>query len=83
MTQTLIIHIIRTNKIPFLQSRASWSLIFTTLAIMLFGACLPYSPLASSLGLVHLPGLYWPILLLTLLAYAGLTQSVKVLLLWR
>ncbi len=83
MTQTLIIHIIRTNKIPFVQSRASWSLIFTTLAIMLFGAWLPYSPLASSLGLVHLPGLYWPILLLTLLAYAGLTQSVKVWLLWK
>jgi Mg2+-importing ATPase len=83
MTQTLIIHIIRTNKIPFLQSRASWSLILTTLAIMAFGAWLPYSPLASSLGLVHLPGLYWPILFLTLLAYSGLTQSVKVLLLWR
>ncbi len=83
MTQTLIIHIIRTNKIPFLQSRASWSLILTTLAIMAFGAWLPYSPLASSLGLVHLPGLYWPILLLTLLAYSGLTQSVKVWLLRR
>jgi len=83
MTQTLIIHIIRTNKIPFLQSRASWSLTLTTLAIMAFGAWLPYSPLASSLGLVHLPGLYWPILLVTLLAYSCLTQSVKVWLLWR
>ena len=83
MTQTLIIHIIRTNKIPFLQSRASWSLMLTTLAIMAFSAWLPFSPLASSLGLVHLPRLYWPILLLTLLAYAGLTQSVKVWLLWR
>jgi Mg2+-importing ATPase len=83
MTQTLIIHIIRTNKIPFLQSRASWPLMLTTLAIMAFGAWLPFSPLASSLGLVRLPGLYWPILLLTLLAYAGLTQSVKVWLLWR
>ncbi len=83
MTQTLIIHIIRTNKIPFLQSRASWSLIFTTLAIMAFGAWLPYSPVASALGLVHLPGLYWPILLVTLLAYSCLTQSVKMWLLWR
>jgi Mg2+-importing ATPase len=83
MTQTLIIHIIRTNKIPFFQSRASWSLILTTIAIMAFGAWLPYSPLASSLGLVHLPGLYWPILLATLLAYSCLTQGVKVWLLWR
>jgi Mg2+-importing ATPase len=83
MTQTLVIHIIRTNKIPFLQSRASWSLILTTLAIMAFGAFLPYSPLASSLGLVHLPGLYWPILLATLLAYSCLTQGIKVWLLWK
>jgi Mg2+-importing ATPase len=50
---------------------------------MALGAWLPYSPLASSLGLVHLPGLYWPILMLTLLAYAVLTQSVKVWLLRR
>ena len=83
MTQTLIIHIIRTNKIPFFQSRASWSLILTTIAIMAFGAWLPYSPLASSLGLVHLPGLYWPILLATLLAYSCLTQGIKVWLLWK
>ncbi len=81
MTQTLIIHIIRTNKIPFFQSRASWPLMLTTLAIMAFGAWLPYSPLTSSLGLEHLPRLYWPILLATLFAYAGLTQSVKVWLL--
>jgi Mg2+-importing ATPase len=83
MTQTLIIHIIRTNKIPFFQSRASWSLTLTTMAIMAFGAWLPYSPLASSLGLVHLPGLYWPILLATLLAYSCLTQLIKVWLLWK
>ena len=81
MTQTLIIHIIRTNKIPFFQSRASWPLILTSLAIMAFGAWLPYSPLASSLGLVHLPRLYWPILMATLFAYIGLTQLVKVWLL--
>ena len=83
MTQTLIIHIIRTNKIPFFQSRASWPLTLTTIAIMAFGAWLPYSPLASALGLVHLPGLYWPILLVTLFAYSCLTQSVKVWLLWK
>jgi len=53
----------------------------TTLAIMAFGAWLPYSPVASSLGLAQLPAMYWPILLLTLLAYTGLTQAVKVWLL--
>ncbi len=81
MTQTLIIHVIRTNKIPFFQSRASWALTATTLAIMAFGMLLPYSPLASALGFTHLPRLYWPILMLTLLAYMGLTQIIKVWLL--
>jgi len=81
MTQTLIIHIIRTNKIPFFQSRASWPLLITTFTIMAFGAWLPYSPFGSSLGLTHLPAMYWPILLLTLLAYTGLTQGVKLWLL--
>jgi Mg2+-importing ATPase len=79
MTQTLIIHVIRTNKIPFLQSHASWALTATTLSIMAFGIWLPYSPMASALGFARLPGLYWPILLVTLLVYMGLTQFIK----WR
>ena len=77
MTQTLIIHVIRTNLIPFIQSRASWQLTLTTVIIMAFGAYLPYSPLAASLGFVPLPTLYWPLLLLTLLCYVGLTQVIK------
>jgi len=81
MTQTLIIHVIRTNKIPFLQSRASWALTATTLAIMALGMWLPYSPLASALGFTHLPRMYWPILMFTLLSYVGLTQIIKVWLL--
>jgi Mg2+-importing ATPase len=81
MTQTLIIHVIRTNKIPFIQSRASLPLTLTTFSIMAFGIWLPYSPLASTLGLTHLPNLYWPILLLTLFSYMGLTQIIKVWLL--
>jgi Mg2+-importing ATPase len=81
MTQTLIIHVIRTNKIPFLQSRASLALTATTLSIMAFGIWLPYSPMAAALGFARLPGLYWPILLATLLGYMGLTQIIKVFLL--
>jgi Mg2+-importing ATPase len=81
MTQTLIIHVIRTNRIPFIQSRASLPLTVTTVSIMILGAWLPYSPLASSLGLAHLPVLYWPILMVTLLCYVGLTQLTKVWLL--
>ncbi len=50
ITQTLIVHVIRTNKIPFLQGRASWQLTMTTVAIMAVAAWLPYSPLAPALG---------------------------------
>jgi Mg2+-importing ATPase len=77
MTQTLIIHVIRTNLIPFVQSRASWQLTLTTVLIMVLGAILPYSPLAPALGFVPLPSLFWPLLLLTLLCYVGLTQVIK------
>ena len=77
MTQTLIIHVIRTSLIPFIQSRASWQLTMTTILIMLIGAILPYSPLAGPLGFVPLPWQFWPILAATLLCYVGLTQIIK------
>jgi P-type Mg2+ transporter len=77
MTQTLIVHVIRTNLIPFIQSRASWQLTMTTLLIMAIGAYLPASPLASFLGFVPLPPLFWLLLLVTLVCYVALTQVVK------
>jgi magnesium-transporting ATPase (P-type) len=77
MTQTLIIHVIRTRQIPFIQARASATLTLTTVLIMAIAAWLPYSPLAKMLGLVPLPGLFWPILFATLLCYVVLTQLVK------
>ncbi|HYL30504.1 MAG TPA: magnesium-translocating P-type ATPase [Gemmatimonadales bacterium] len=83
MTQTLIIHVIRTNRIPFLQGRASGPLLATTAAVVAVGVWLPMSPLAKALGFVALPPLYWPILALTLLSYIALTQLVKVALLRR
>ena len=76
-TQTLIIHVIRTNKIPFIQSRASWPLILTSLIIVAVGAWLTVSPLADTLGFVPLPPLYWLYLAIMLLGYAILTQLVK------
>ncbi len=76
-TQTLIIHVIRTNKIPFIQSRASKPLILTSLLIVALGAFLPFSPLASTLGFVPLPPLYWLFLFAMLITYVALTQLVK------
>lgn len=78
LTQTLIVHIIRTKKIPFFQSIASAPMILTTLLIMLIGAWLPYSPFADTFGLVALPGVYWLWILGFLLAYSIITHKVKV-----
>jgi Mg2+-importing ATPase len=79
LTQTLIIHIIRTNRIPFLQSRASWPVIFTTVMVMAIGVWLPWSPIGPWLfpNLPPFPGWYWPLLALTLFCYVLLTQGVK------
>ena len=77
-TQTLIVHVIRTNKIPFIQSRASWPLLLTSVVIAGVGAYLPFSPLASVLGFTALPPTYWLFLLAMLLSYVALTQVVKV-----
>jgi Mg2+-importing ATPase len=77
LTQTLIIHVIRTKKIPFFQSRPSWPLMAMSVCIMAFGIALPFTPLGTYLGFTSLPQLYWPLLLLTLLCYVLLTQGVK------
>ncbi len=73
LSQTLIIHIIRTGRLPFVQSRASKALLGTTLGVCALGVVLPYSPLASSLGLVALPWGYWPALAAILVGYLALT----------
>jgi Mg2+-importing ATPase len=77
LTQTLIIHIIRTQRIPFLQSRASWPILLTTVAIMIVGMWLPSSPIAEALGFTRLPNLYWPLVTVTLICYVVLTQCMK------
>jgi len=76
-TQTLIIHVIRTNKVPFIQSRASWPLIVSSILIASVAAWLTVSPLAQTLGFVSLPLLYWVLLLFILMGYIVLTQLVK------
>jgi Mg2+-importing ATPase len=77
MTQTLIIHVIRTRKIPFIQARASTPLTLTTIIIMAVGAYLPFSPLAPMLRFVPLTVMYWPFIFVTLICYVILTQLVK------
>jgi Mg2+-importing ATPase len=77
LTQTLIIHIIRTAKIPFLESRASTALITTTIIIAAIGVTLPFSWLGGFLGFVPLPPTYWIALCLILVSYVVLTHFMK------
>ncbi|WMN15866.1 MULTISPECIES: magnesium-translocating P-type ATPase [Pseudomonas] len=77
LTQTLIVHMIRTPKIPFLQSRAAMPLMVMTGIIMAVGIFLPMGPLAHYFKLQALPPLYFLYLPLILVAYMALTQAVK------
>jgi P-type Mg2+ transporter len=78
LTQTLIIHIIRTARIPFIESHASPALIATTVIICTVGMTLPFTWAGSALGFEPLPWLYWPLVAAMLVTYAILTHLVKV-----
>jgi Mg2+-importing ATPase len=77
LSQTLIVHMIRTRKIPFIQSWAAAPVVALTSAIMLIGIALPFSPLAPALKLQALPLSYFPWLVGILLCYCLLTQLIK------
>ncbi len=77
VSQTMIVHVIRTNKIPLIQSRASWAMIIASMTIILIGLYLPFSPLATTLGMVALPWQYFSFLFVVIISYALVTQIVK------
>ena len=77
LSQTLIVHMIRTKKIPFIQSRASWPVMSMTLAKMAVGIIIPFTKFGSYIGLTPLPLSYFPWLAVTLIAYCVLTQLIK------
>jgi Mg2+-importing ATPase len=77
LTQTLIVHVIRSRKIPFLQTWASKPLVISTFLVILTGIAITFSPIAKHLGMVRLPVLYWPILAGMMIMYMLLTQLVK------
>lgn len=77
LSQTLIVHMIRTRKIPFIQSWATAPVVALTSLIMIIGIAIPFSPFASSLKLQGLPLIYFPILLGVLVSYCLLTQLIK------
>jgi len=77
LTQTLIVHVIRTARTPFIESRASRTLTLTSLGVCAVGISLPYSPLAGLLGFQPLPAAYWPAVAGLMAAYAVCAHAVK------
>ena len=78
LTQTLIVHIIRTAKIPFMQSIASPFLLLMTLLIMLIGSVLPYTSMGAYFEMVPLPPIYWAWITGFVICYATVTHKVNV-----
>lgn len=76
-TQTLVIHVIRTGKIPFIESKPSKFLIFTSLLIIAVGIIIPLSPLGKLFGFVAPPPLYFLALFIIVLVYLFMVQMVK------
>ncbi|OCG30159.1 magnesium-translocating P-type ATPase [Gilliamella sp. Choc4-2] len=77
LSQTLVVHMLRTQKIPFVQSTAAFPVVVMTLFVMAVGIYIPFSPLGSLIGLQPLPWLYFPWLLVTLFSYCCVAQLMK------
>ncbi|MDE2085986.1 MAG: magnesium-translocating P-type ATPase [Xanthomonadaceae bacterium] len=77
LTQTLVVHMIRTRKIPFLQSVAAAPVLGLTTAIIAIGMTIPFTAVGAKLGMVHLPDGYFGWLAATVVAYCALTQLAK------
>lgn len=77
LSQTLVVHMLRTQKIPFIQSRATLPVLLTTVLIMATGIYIPFSPLGAMVGLEPLPMSYFPWLVATLLSYCLVAQGMK------
>ncbi len=77
LTQTFVIYIIRTHKIPFLESKPSQTLLLSTISIVVFGCIIPYTKLGTFFKFVPLPPLFFVIMIGMAIAYLLLAQFVK------
>ncbi|AXY32682.1 magnesium-translocating P-type ATPase [Yersinia pseudotuberculosis] len=77
LSQTLVVHMLRTQKIPFIQSTAALPVLLTTGLIMAIGIYIPFSPLGTLVGLEPLPWQYFPWLAGTLICYCVVAQLMK------
>jgi Mg2+-importing ATPase len=76
-TQTLVIYVIRTGKVPFVESRPSAFLVLTSIVIITVGMVIPFTPLAGPFGFRALPPAYFAVLSVIVLTYLLLVQAVK------
>jgi Mg2+-importing ATPase len=76
-TQTLVVHMLRTERIPFLQSLPSWPPLLATSLAVAVGTVVPYTWLGARLGMTPLPGYFFPWLMTTVVAYLLLAQAAK------
>ena len=79
ITQTVVVHVIRTKKIPFIQSRASMSVILSTLGVIVAAVLIPGSTFGTFFDFVALPATYWKWMILIVSAYIVTTQVVKMI----
>uniref|UniRef100_A0A7S4C7Z8 Magnesium-transporting ATPase, P-type 1 n=1 Tax=Eutreptiella gymnastica TaxID=73025 RepID=A0A7S4C7Z8_9EUGL len=77
LSQTLIVHMIRTSKVPFLESSPNPAVTIATVSVAIVGLCIPMTPLGTAIGLIPLPAEYYAWLCLILTAYCVLTQQLK------
>ena len=77
LSQTLVVHMLRTRKIPFFQSTAAWPVLLMTCVVIALGIYVPFSPLGTLVGLQPLPLAYFPWLVGTLLSYCCVAQLMK------
>ncbi|MBO9701751.1 MAG: cation transporting ATPase C-terminal domain-containing protein [Sporocytophaga sp.] len=76
-SQTIIVHVIRTSKIPFVESWASPQLLFTTLLVLIAAIYIPFSPIGTILGFHALPPVYFLYLIALIGGYMAITQVIK------
>ena len=79
LSQTLVVHMLRTRKIPFIQSTAAWPVTMMTIIVIVLGIYVPFSPLGTLVGLEPLPLSYFPWLVATLFSYCCVAQLMKTL----
>ncbi|WP_338885211.1 magnesium-translocating P-type ATPase [Xenorhabdus sp. TH1] len=77
LSQTLVVHMLRTQKIPFVQSTAALPILLTTLIIMVLGIYIPFSTFGNLIGLQPLPWKYFLWLIGTLISYCIIAQMMK------